>query len=253
MKILHLSDLHLEFGPMDVPTTDADIVVLSGDIHAGSRGIDWASEFKIPVIYVLGNHEFYGFTQFDELIQECRNKARRYPNIHFLENESVLIDGVRFHGATFWTDFELENNATLSMHYARTTINDYRKITYKDQYFTPEIAAGLHAASRKWLFNSVRESAEERNVIVTHYLPTPEAIQPKFKGSPLNPAFASDCNEFSELTEKISIWLYGHNHDSNDFVSNGIRYSTNQRGYDGVELVGGFDPRNVIEINISLD
>ena len=110
MKILHLSDLHLEFGSMDVPKTDADIAVLSGDIHAGSRGIDWASQFDIPVIYILGNHEFYGFTQFDELIQECRDKAKRYPNIHFLENESVLIDGVRFHGATFWTDFKLENN-----------------------------------------------------------------------------------------------------------------------------------------------
>lgn len=249
MKILHLSDLHLEFGSMDVPSTDADIVVLSGDIHAGSRGIDWASQFDIPVIYILGNHEFYGFTQFDELIQECREKANQYPNMHFLENESVVFGDVRFHGATLWTDFNLENNATLSMHYAQNAINDYRKITYKDQYFTPEIAAGLHAESRHWLYNSVKESAEKKNVIVTHYLPTSEAIQPKFKGSPLNPAFASDCNEFSELAEKISIWLYGHNHDSNDFMSNGIRYATNQRGYRGIELVKGFDPQKVIDIN----
>uniref|UniRef100_UPI000C84D49B metallophosphoesterase n=3 Tax=Vibrionaceae TaxID=641 RepID=UPI000C84D49B len=176
-------------------------------------------------------------------------KANQYPNMHFLENESVVFGDVRFHGATLWTDFNLENNATLSMHYARNAINDYRKITYKDQYFTPEIAAGLHAESRHWLYNSVKESTEKKNVIVTHYLPTSEAIQPKFKGSPLNPAFASDCNEFYELAEKISIWLYGHNHDSNDFMSNGIRYATNQRGYRGIELVKGFDPQKVIDIN----
>ena len=42
MKIRILSDLHLEFQDWTPPESDADVVVLAGDIHVGTRGIDWA-------------------------------------------------------------------------------------------------------------------------------------------------------------------------------------------------------------------
>lgn len=248
MKILHLSDLHLEFGEIALPSTDADVVVLSGDIHIGSKGLDWASNFEVPTIITLGNHEAYSSTPLDELIIECRERANEYQNVYFLENESVLIDGVRFHGATLWTDFTLNGNETLSMHYARNSINDFKKIYFEGRLFTPELAAELHRTSRKWLFSSLEESSEDKNVVVTHHLPTPLAIQTIYKTSPLSPAFASDCSEFSKISNKISVWLYGHNHDCREFIHNGIWYSTNQRGYEGHELVKGFDPNKLIVI-----
>ena len=61
MKLHILSDLHIEFGPFTLPNTDADVVILAGDIHVGTRGIEWATraiEGK-EVIYVIGNHEYY--------------------------------------------------------------------------------------------------------------------------------------------------------------------------------------------------
>lgn len=64
MKIQLLSDLHIEFGHYAYPETgtDTDVVVLAGDIHTKDCGVKWAlDEIKDrPVIYVLGNHEFYG-------------------------------------------------------------------------------------------------------------------------------------------------------------------------------------------------
>ncbi|HTD65141.1 MAG TPA: metallophosphoesterase, partial [Candidatus Limnocylindria bacterium] len=33
MRLHILCNLHLEFGPAKIPTTDADVVVLAGDIH----------------------------------------------------------------------------------------------------------------------------------------------------------------------------------------------------------------------------
>jgi len=58
MRIHILSDLHLEFGDFDPPRTDADVVVLAGDIHVGTRGVAWARERFHPTP-VLGNHEYY--------------------------------------------------------------------------------------------------------------------------------------------------------------------------------------------------
>ncbi len=248
MKILHLSDIHLEFGFIEPPTTNADVVVLSGDIHIGTQSIDWAAKFSVPTIIILGNHEAYTSLALDELIHQCRKKAKQHPLVHFLENESVSIDGVRFHGATFWSDFELYDTFELSAHYAINMMNDFRMITYQGETFTPEISAKLHRQSRIWLYDSISKSKDKMNVIVTHHLPTPTAIQPKYRGNELSPAFASNCIEFSKYSNKISLWLYGHNHDCTEFVENGIRYATNQRGYEGHELVEGFNPHKILEI-----
>jgi len=51
----------LEFGSIDIPPTDADVVVLAGDVHVGVEGRAWIkTQFPgKPVVYVLGNHEFY--------------------------------------------------------------------------------------------------------------------------------------------------------------------------------------------------
>jgi hypothetical protein len=62
MKLHILSDLHTEFSDFSPPGTDADVVVLAGDIGVGTGGIDWAKrQFSdARVLYVPGNHEYYG-------------------------------------------------------------------------------------------------------------------------------------------------------------------------------------------------
>ena len=61
MKIHILCDLHIEFGDFVPPVVGADVVVLAGDVHVKNRGLQWIfdQKFEIPVLYVLGNHEFY--------------------------------------------------------------------------------------------------------------------------------------------------------------------------------------------------
>ena len=39
MKIHLLSDLHTEFAPFQPPATDADVIVLAGDVGVGTRGL----------------------------------------------------------------------------------------------------------------------------------------------------------------------------------------------------------------------
>ena len=105
MKLHILNDLHIEFEDFDPPATDADVVILAGDIGVGLEGLRWA-EARFPdrpVIYVPGNHEFYHHDL--ALIEEL--KAQAPEHIHVLNDDQVVIDGVRFLGSILWTDFAL--------------------------------------------------------------------------------------------------------------------------------------------------
>ena len=110
MKIQILSDLHLEHGgPVPEHHPEADVIVLAGDLAPYTKGLVaklsefWASAPHI--LYVLGNHEFYG-TEIDDarvrLADECAEVG-----IHLLDPGTVKIEDARFIGATLWTDLEL--------------------------------------------------------------------------------------------------------------------------------------------------
>ena len=113
MKLWIISDLHLEFGlfPFWPTLPDADVCVAAGDIHnPGARAIEWLAETiapRMPVVFVLGNHEFYGGGTYREVIVDSLLAARRHPRVHLLDDGAVVIDGVRFFGTTLWTDYAL--------------------------------------------------------------------------------------------------------------------------------------------------
>ena len=104
MKLQILSDLHIEFGDFAVPDVGADVVVMAGDTHVGSRGLPWilSQDLNVPIIHVLGNHEFYR-DKFPGLIENVKKKAQG-TNVHVLENDVFEFGGFRFFGATLWSD-----------------------------------------------------------------------------------------------------------------------------------------------------
>jgi Calcineurin-like phosphoesterase len=111
VRILVLSDLHLEFAPFLPPDPALfDIVVLAGDISVGIKSVLWASRPSTfagkPVVLVPGNHEFYGGER-TRVLELLRAQAAG-TNVHLLDRDEVILNGVRFLGATLWTDFELD-------------------------------------------------------------------------------------------------------------------------------------------------
>src|SRR5271155_1614541 len=132
MRLRVLSDLHLESCDWTPPESPADVIILAGDIHNGTSGLKWARrEFaSLPVIYVPGNHEFFG-GQIDHVLAELRIEARRC-NIHLLEGDEITIGNVRFLGTTLWSDFSLYGNGDLqiatSMAHAEENLSDFREI-----------------------------------------------------------------------------------------------------------------------------
>src|SRR5258708_13836075 len=146
MRIRIYSDLHLEFAPFVPPASDADAIVLAGDIANGAAGIEWAGKtFAQPVLYLAGNHEYYG-GEF-EAVQQAMGAAAREFAVALLDCSEALIDGVRFLGCTLWTDYSLVPQAgrPTVIVAARQPHPHYQPIPHGSPPFAPSDAIAPHA------------------------------------------------------------------------------------------------------------
>jgi Icc-related predicted phosphoesterase len=247
MKLHILSDLHTEFSDFEPPDTDADIVVLAGDIGVGAAGIEWAARqySKLPVIYVPGNHEYYhhdiGIT--DEL------KSNAPANIRVLHNDSCEFDNVRFLGTTLWTDFRLygEGEAWSARQRAMRSIDDFTTIRNGDRRFTPEDSVRLHESGKAWLVGELQKEFGGSTVVVTHHLPATPSIARQYRNNPLNPAFASRLESIIEEYQP-DLWIHGHTHVPCDYEIYGTRVVCNPRGYPSESSARGFSPELVVDV-----
>ena len=247
MKLHVLSDLHTEFSEFDSPDTDADVVVLAGDIGVGTAGVEWASEnfADVPVIYVPGNHEYY---HHDIGIIE-RLKAAAADNVHVLNNDSVNLGGTRFLGTTLWTDFKFngDGEAWFSRQTARSLIDDFRSIRNGQRLFTPEDSVHLHGASVDWLVTELENEFAGPTIVVSHHLPSSMSVAKRYIGDPLNPAFVSRLEGVFEKYEP-DLWIHGHTHVPCDYELFGTRVVCNPRGYPGEEFQPAFRPDLVVTV-----
>lgn len=117
MKLQIYSDLHSEFARFDPAPSDADVVILAGDIDLKSRGVKWANEtFQCPVIYVCGNHEYYG-GHIDHTLRKMKEAA--LPHVHVLENEVMVMDQIGFLVTIVWTDYSSTQDVVAAKRVAR--------------------------------------------------------------------------------------------------------------------------------------
>ena len=148
------SDWHTEFyqykshigGPRDcssgtflkpMENEKEQVLILAGDI-INTKSIDMINNthpmdnlflnlslrFK-KIFIIAGNHEHYS-----DNYRYAKDKldsyfTSKFDNIHYLEKESFLYDGVLIFGATLWTNF---SNDYTKMDYARRGMNDFRVI-----------------------------------------------------------------------------------------------------------------------------
>lgn len=262
MKLWILSDLHIESCVWDMPSPapDYDVLIAAGDIHdPASHGVEWLASRAggKPVIYVPGNHEWFAHRQHFTVKSETKaaRKAAARHGVHFLMDEAVVIDGVRFLGATLWTDWELQGNAAAAMGTAAMGMPDHEVIYPKKvgRALSPLQTRKWHLASRAWLEAQLPKTGNwDSTVVVTHHLPHPDSVSLQFMGSPLNPAFASDLSELVESCG-AALWVHGHTHHSCDYLAGSTRIVCNPKGY-GPKAAGapienrGFDPMFVVQV-----
>lgn len=233
MKIRIMSDLHLEFGEFTPTLTDADVLVLAGDIHVKLHAMAWIGKHfpDVPVIFVPGNHEYYSST-FPGQILKLEESAPS--NVHVLDRGEVVIDGVRFLGTTLWTDFNMNGNQPIAMWDAKQSMSDYKKITFgrngRYRKIAPSDLLAEHALSLGWLRERLAAPFEGKTVVVTHHAPCALSIPEMYRDNieNLNGAYAS---RLEHLFGTAPIWIHGHMHSSVNYELAGTQVLCNPRGY----------------------
>ncbi|WP_448108182.1 metallophosphoesterase [Pseudomonas azerbaijanoccidentalis] len=255
MRIALLSDIHLSVNAIPFPEVDADIVVLAGDISRPAAAIEWAKACPAPIVYVAGNHEFYG----SDLIStyEQLHRLSQGTQIHVLERSEYVHDGVRFLGCTLWSDYRLYEDAHERAHgidLATALVRDFSRIRISPDFedlFSPAVSQLVFLQTVAWLEDCFARDSTTPTVVISHFAPTRSSISPMFASSPINSSFVSDLEERIRKWQP-ALWLHGHTHGSFDYRVGDTRVVCNARGYakEGVNENPGFDGALVIELAV---
>ncbi len=186
---LAISDLHLARGEGwatgHIP--EADVAVVAGvSAKASSPADEWLAAHIRPhmrVVYVPGNHEFYGTA-----LKPCPHDgpaAAAKAGIDLLDGEAIVIDGVRFvvrrSGPT--TSCSASEMRWAAMAQARASMNDHRHVAWSKlpwRRFKPDDAATLHLRSVLEIERHlVHQHRAGPTVVVTHHAPHIESIAPR--------------------------------------------------------------------------
>jgi len=255
------SDIHLEFGNFtpSKAAIEADIVILAGDIGNKHYGLRWAAEiFLNQIVYVMGNHEAYGERR--DITISCLRKEAKKPEyngrVHFLNNDQVIIDGIRFLGTTLWTDFCLFGAATQlkAMDFAGRRMNDYFNIQRSakidaEQYqnlLTPRDTLHSHKSSIAWLDERLLDDFNGATVVVSHHAPSNKSLPIKHQEDLILAAYASNLDH---LVKQSTLWCHGHIHASLNYKIENSTVLCNPRGYVNEDINNNFKDDFLIEIN----
>lgn len=249
MRIQIISDIHLEFGIREFDFSKTDLLILAGDVSIGMAGFTWISARvkNIPVLYVLGNHEYYK-NSYPKLLHKLK-KAAEGTNIHVLENDSVYFDGIAFHGCTLWSDFELLGDPRVAGYECEQKMNDYKMIR-RDPSYSRLRSIDMHVMhneSLRWLEKSLSESTSKTNVVVPHHAPSIQSIPEKYRNDLVSAGYASNLESFIQRT-KPDLWIHGHIHEAFDYYIGPTRVICNPKGYPG-ENANGFREDLIIKID----
>jgi len=255
MRIALLSDIHLSVNALPFPDVDADIVVLAGDISRPAAAIEWAKSCPAPVVYVAGNHEFYG----SDLVStyEHLDRLSQGTQIHVLERSEYVHNGVRFLGCTLWSDYRLFDSAedrAQGIDLATKVIRDFTHIKISPDFqdlFTPAISQLVFLQTVAWLEDCFTKNRTMPTVVVSHFAPTRLSISPAFASSPINSSYVSDLEERIKDWQP-ALWLHGHTHGSFDYRVGNTRVICNARGYakNGINENPEFNGSYVIDLDI---
>ena len=246
MKIQVISDLHREFGSTELCFDHSDIVVLAGDVNLGTRGVEWIKNAisDKPVIYVLGNHEYYKGS-YPKTLNKIKEAALG-SNVHVLENSFADIEGIRFHGATLWTDFSIFGNPVHYGMLCQPKMNDYKMIRRDPSYSKMRTmdTFKIHQFSKQWLQESLEDSKGLNNIVVTHHAPSLQSVPEHYKEDPLTAAYASDLEDLIKEYQPL-YWIHGHIHTPCRYKIEETEIICNPHGYID-EKYNGYDQELIV-------
>lgn len=263
-KLWVISDLHLRqedvhklWMPRQAP--EADICVLAGDVcDRFNLALHWVANTigkKMPVVMVLGNHEF-----FSTSLPRGRREAKRIAKamgIHLLDDSEVVLDNVRFLGGTLWTDwwlpikgkyaeFDPADVRKEAMRLSKREFADFAEIYANEVGPNGEIArfvvandlAKEHEGTRSYLAGALAQHHDGKTVVLTHHAPHPNSVTEEYAVDATTAGYVSDLTELIEENGP-DYWIHGHTHTTfryrvarTEFICNPKGYSRERPGFD---------------------
>lgn len=203
MKLAYISDLHLEFLAhtyqrvseeyiKDFNSLDVDKLIIAGDVHSKLKVREkFLDQVKVPMIFVEGNHDYLG----------------KHPSDNFFDHDGIC-------GGTLWSSmYGLEEKDC-------DALWDFRWIPD----WSLESCSKMFYAQRDKIFESKSE------VVVTHFAPSKQAIEDRFKNDRFNSYFCNDLDDLIRNSNK-KLWIFGHVHSHWDFMIGDCRCVSNPVGY----------------------
>ena len=226
-----------------------DVLILAGDIFRADQ-LQKQEQMRAKlnvlcqnfphVIYVAGNHEHYK-GEYHKTLAILKTVCSNFPNLHFLEQQTVKIANYVFIGTTLWTN--MNNGDKFTVDVVRDRMNDYNQITFhtmsvhnKPVYrkLHPLDTRRLHQQAIKFVGDTVDANPLEQYIVVTHHAPHVNSIHPIYKDDfYLNHAFYTDLTTFICDRPQIVLWAHGHIHHASDYIVPGAntRVVCNPVGY----------------------
>ncbi|MBP2558740.1 Icc-related predicted phosphoesterase [Neorhizobium galegae] len=270
MRAWIISDIHhsrlrdLKGDRLAIP--DADLCVCVGDV-AGA--IDDSISFllrviepRMPVVLILGNHDYYG-SGIDFALERARRLIEG-KRVHLLENQNLIFNDCRFIGATLWTDFCVsvgedehvppEERRAKAFGLVPSRMMDFSCIFRSDErqagengMVTVKEIFDRHRASRAFIDEELGKPFNGRTIVLTHHAPLMQSSDPRFFGDITNAAFASDLSDLIER-RRPSLWIHGHIHKFRDYMFDKTRIVCNPVGYQQERDYSGFRSNFFIEL-----
>lgn len=251
MKLRLVSDLHMEGYYYSYTPVGEDVVIFAGDIHTRNRHEELIAQVPdtTQIILVAGNHEYYR-GEFHDVNRYLKSLETKYKNFKFLNNDSFVHDGAHFYGGTMYSDLMLGGvvGHDQTVRDTEMFIADFKVSLIEEEgqrrLWQVQDHLNEHVKFRDGLQHWIRETEGQKRVVISHFVPHRKAIHPRWGQSALNGYFTCDMDMHMGWE---GLWLYGHTHDSGDFMVGDTRCVGNPRGY-GDENRHGFEEEKILEI-----
>lgn len=246
MDFVLISDLHVDVNYFDdtILNTPENLnrwLLVAGDTFTNTLTpsgyivsmMDKMSAYFAGVIFVLGNHDYYGRT-IDNTIHHVNEQLKELnnPKLVFMDGkrEKFIIPGtnIEFFGGTLWSKMQLNG--------MEKNIGDYFHI--KSKYDGHLTFAETNIINKKELADIeafLKDGSGGQKIIFTHFPPlhSPQGYRSSWLDNYFHNNHISDW--FKQPFMKDVYWIHGHSHVSYFDKCYNSYIITNARGYINTE------------------
>jgi len=249
-NILLASDFHIKHSIHEmkeiVSDVNRDIAIFLGDLSKTydttrfEEFIRHHLQFS-DIIFVLGNHEY-----FSDNFHEAPNKVRRLfdvinkttpHNAYVLENDTFIMNDIRFIGTTLWSNLDLTN----------TDVSDSMVRRCGKYGVKPEDILEIHNRSSEYIRDTLAQPVDYKTIVLSHHAPSVKSIASKFANSPTNSMYASSMDDMI-VKYQPEYWLHAHIHESVDYFIDKTHILSNTYGYSKIEHNTGYNSKFIIKV-----